>query len=34
MEQPTPQGLWNALDAQCSAGLPGCDVLAIRTTRT
>jgi hypothetical protein len=29
MEQPTPQGLWNALDAQCLSGPPGCDVLAI-----
>jgi hypothetical protein len=29
MEQPTPQGLWNTLKAQCLDGLPGCDVLAI-----
>ncbi len=28
MEQSTPQGLWNALDAQCLQ-VPGCDVLAI-----
>ena len=29
MEQPTPQGLWDTLKAQCLDGLPGCDVLAI-----
>ncbi|MEO8602778.1 MAG: DUF3604 domain-containing protein [bacterium] len=29
MEQPTPRGLWQALDTQCLTGLPGCDVLAI-----
>ncbi|HXQ20519.1 MAG TPA: DUF3604 domain-containing protein [Candidatus Acidoferrales bacterium] len=29
MEQPTPQGLWNTLKAQCLDGLTGCDVLAI-----
>jgi Protein of unknown function (DUF3604) len=29
MEQPTPQGLWSRLDADCLQGLPGCDVLAI-----
>jgi hypothetical protein len=29
MEEPSPQGLWNALRAQCLDGLPGCDVLAI-----
>jgi hypothetical protein len=29
MEQPTPQGLWSTLKAQCLDGLPGCDVLAI-----
>jgi hypothetical protein len=29
MEEPTPQGLWAALQAQCLDGLPGCDVLAI-----
>ncbi len=29
MEEPTPQGLWAALRAQCLDGLPGCDVLAI-----
>ena len=29
MEQPTPQGLWSTLEAQCLQGLPGCDVLAI-----
>ena len=29
MEEPTPQGLWAALEAQCLDGLPGCDVLAI-----
>lgn len=29
MEEPTPQGLWQQLRAQCLEGLPGCDVLAI-----
>jgi hypothetical protein len=29
MEEPTPQGLWAALRAQCLDGLAGCDVLAI-----
>ena len=29
MEQSTPQGLWNVLQAQCLDGIPGCDVLAI-----
>jgi len=29
MEEPTPQGLWDELQAQCLDGLPGCDVLAI-----
>lgn len=29
MEEPTPQGLWAALQSQCLEGLPGCDVLAI-----
>ncbi len=29
MEQPTPDGLWSTLTAQCLNGLPGCDVLAI-----
>jgi hypothetical protein len=29
MEQPTPQGLWSRLQADCLDGLPGCDVLAI-----
>ena len=29
MEESTPQGLWQQLDAQCLNGLPGCDVLAI-----
>jgi Protein of unknown function (DUF3604) len=29
MEQPTPQGLWSTLQADCLDGLPGCDVLAI-----
>jgi Protein of unknown function (DUF3604) len=29
MEQPTPEGLWTTLKAQCLDGLPGCDVLAI-----
>jgi hypothetical protein len=29
MEEPTPQGLWEALRTQCLDGLPGCDVLAI-----
>ena len=29
MEQSTPQGLWDTLQAQCLDGLPGCDVLAI-----
>ena len=29
VEEPEPQGLWNALQAECIDGLPGCDVLAI-----
>jgi hypothetical protein len=29
MEQPTPQQLWQQLQATCLDGLPGCDVLAI-----
>ena len=29
VEQPTAQGLWSTLKAQCLDGLPGCDVLAI-----
>ena len=29
MEQPTAQGLWSTLDADCLQGLPGCDFLAI-----
>jgi hypothetical protein len=29
MEEPTPQGLWSALQTECLDGLPGCDVLAI-----
>ena len=29
VEQPTPQGLWDTLKAQCLDGLAGCDVLAI-----
>jgi hypothetical protein len=29
MEQPTPQGLWATMQSQCTAGLPGCDVLLI-----
>ena len=29
MEEPTPQGLWGQLEAQCLQGLAGCDVLAI-----
>lgn len=28
-EEPTPQGLWRQLKAQCLDGIPGCDVLAI-----
>jgi len=29
VEEPTPQGLWDALRRVCLDGLPGCDVLAI-----
>jgi hypothetical protein len=29
MEEPTADGLWDELSAQCLQGLPGCDVLAI-----
>ncbi len=29
MEEPTPQGLWAALDARCTRGPAGCEVLAI-----
>jgi hypothetical protein len=29
VEEPDAEGLWNALQAQCIDGLPGCDVLAI-----
>ena len=29
IDQPTPQGLWAALQAQCQDALPGCDWLAI-----
>ncbi len=29
VEEPTVQGLWLALEAQCIKGIPGCEVLAI-----
>lgn len=29
LEQPEPEGLWSALQAQCMDGVEGCDVLAI-----
>jgi len=33
IEEPTPQGLWTALQTQCLDAANDCDVLAIRTTR-